>query len=68
MNENQDKFLTELCELLDKYNIEIVTISESYDGVVFYSNGNELSFARFENGKFTSVRSETTEFIPAVNK
>jgi hypothetical protein len=64
MNENQKKFLTELCELLDKYSIELVTVSESYDKVVFYSNGNELSFATFANGKFTSVRSETTEFIP----
>ena len=68
MNDNQKKFLTELCELLDKYNIEFVAVSENRDKVMFFSNGYELSFNTFVSGKFTSVRSETTEFIPQNNE
>lgn len=51
MNNNQQNFLDELADLLDKYNVDYV---DEYEGKIrFSSNGNGLSFASYNSDSGT---------------
>ena len=57
MNQNQLNFLDELADLLDKYNIDCVYISEGK--ITFSSNGNGLGFNSFDSDSGTYQSIET---------
>jgi hypothetical protein len=60
MNTKQENFLTELCELFEKYNITTVYGEDGY--VVFESNGNILAFKKYRVKPGNSVFNEERRF------
>lgn len=53
MNENQLNFLGDLAKLFRKYNID--SVEDDNGSIVFWSNGQTLSFSYYQNGRFECV-------------
>lgn len=69
MNKNQERFLTDLNNLLKEHNIDTVIIRGSVANndplrIAFFSNDRELSFMAYRDGAFLTVYSETPRFEP----
>ncbi len=61
MSDNQKAFLAELDALLVKYGINAVSC---FTDIKFVSNGSELKFKAYDNGRFLSVETLTAEYCP----
>lgn len=62
MNRNQTDFLDKLDALFREFNIE--KVQAGGDPIVFLSNGQGLTFTKYDNGSFDTVAAVVEEYRP----
>ena len=65
MNEKMIKFLNELADLFDRYNItHMRSESNQYAPVGFYSNGRALRIGHYEAERFRDITINEADYSP----